>query len=105
VVAVPSRFEGFGAPALEAMAAGVPLLAADATALPWVVREGGRLVPPGDVTAWADALADLVDDRAARERLAVAGRERARTFTWHRSGTALAAGYRRALAADEDGAP
>ncbi len=105
VVAVPSRFEGFGAPALEAMAAGVPLLAADATALPWVVRDGGRLVPPGDVAAWAGALADLVDDPVARERLSAAGRARAGAFTWDRSATALAAGYRRALVADEDGAP
>lgn len=95
-VAVPSRFEGFGAPALEAMAAGAPLVAADATALPWVVGDGGLLVPPGDVEAWAAALASLVDDPVQRLRWAAAGRERARAFSWERAAAALADGYRRA---------
>lgn len=103
VVAVPSRFEGFGAPALEAMAAGRPLVAADATALPWVVGDGGRLVAPGDITAWVDALAAVVDEPAEQERLADAGRARAAAFTWERTAQALAAGYRRAFAMGEDG--
>jgi alpha-1,3-rhamnosyl/mannosyltransferase len=96
VVAVPSRFEGFGAPALEAMAAGVPVVAADATALPWTVGDGGLLVEPGDVEAWAKALATVVDDPAEQERLQIAGRAQAATFTWDRAGAALADGYRRA---------
>jgi glycosyltransferase involved in cell wall biosynthesis len=103
VVAVPSRFEGFGAPALEAMAAGVPVLAADATALPWVVGEAGVLAPPGDEEAWADALTSLLDDPAERRRRSAAGRARAATFGWDRAGRALLAGYHRALGADEDG--
>jgi len=102
VVAVPSRFEGFGAPALEAMAGGRPLVAADATALPWVVGDGGVLVPPGDVAAWADALAAVVDDPARQAELSAAGLVRSRHFTWARSGQALAAGYRRAAAIGED---
>ncbi|QXC61433.1 glycosyltransferase family 4 protein [Aquihabitans sp. G128] len=104
-VAVPSRFEGFGAPALEAMAAGAPLVAADATALPWVVGDGGLLVPPGAVDAWAEALAGVLDDPVESERLRAAGRARAATFTWDRAATALEAGYRAALVASEDGAP
>ncbi|MEZ5177750.1 MAG: glycosyltransferase [Acidimicrobiales bacterium] len=103
-VAVPSRFEGFGAPALEAMAAGSPLVAADATALPWVVDDGGLLVPVGDAAAWAEALARLLDDPAERARLAAAGRQRAASFSWDRAGRALAAGYRQAVAVGEDGA-
>ena len=103
VVAVPSRFEGFGAPALEAMAAGAALVAADATALPWVVDDGGLLVPPGDEAAWADAIGRLLDDPHERRRLAEAGRARAATFSWARAGRALASGYRRALAVGEDG--
>ncbi|MBX3285551.1 MAG: glycosyltransferase family 4 protein [Actinobacteria bacterium] len=103
-VAVPSRFEGFGAPALEAMAAGSPLVAADATALPWVVDDGGLLVPVGDDAAWAEALARLLDDPAERARLAAAGRQRAASFSWDRAGRALAAGYRQAVAVGEDGA-
>lgn len=102
VVAVPSRFEGFGAPALEAMASGTPLVAADATALPWVVGDAGRLVRPGDTAAWADALAQVLDDPAEQQRMAAAGRERAVTFNWQRAGAALVAGYRRALATGED---
>ncbi|CAN5687865.1 glycosyltransferase family 1 protein [soil metagenome] len=102
-VAVPSRFEGFGAPALEAMAAGAPLVAADATALPWVVGDGGLLVPPGDIDAWTAALARVVDDPAEGRRLAAVGRARAATFTWERAGRALEAGYRRVDAASDDG--
>ncbi len=96
VVAVPSRFEGFGAPALEAMAAGAPLVAADATALPWVVGDGGLLVAPGVVDDWVGALASLLDDPEARSRWAAAGRVRARAFSWGRAAAALADGYRRA---------
>lgn len=97
VVAVPSRFEGFGAPALEAMAAGAPLVAADATALPWVVGDGGILVPPGDVAAWTTALASVLDDGERAGSLAAAGRARAAAFGWDRAATALAVGYRAAL--------
>lgn len=103
-VAVPSRFEGFGAPALEAMAAGVPLVAADATALPWVVGDGGLLVEPGDVAGWAAALSRVVDDPDEARRLSAAGRLRAAHFTWERAGAELIAGYRQALRVGEDGA-
>ncbi len=101
-VAVPSHFEGFGAPALEAMSAGAPLVAADASALPWVVGDGGLLVPAGDVHAWAAALARVVDDPTEQARLAAAGRARAGTFTWERAAEALAAGYRRGASMGED---
>ncbi len=96
VVAVPSRFEGFGAPALEAMAAGTAVVVADATALPWVVGDAGIRVPPGDVTAWTDALTRLLDDPEERRSRVTAGRARAATFTWDRTATALAAAYRQA---------
>lgn len=103
VVAVPSRFEGFGAPALEAMAWGVPLVAADATALPWVVGDGGLLVEPGDVDGWAAAIGRVVDDPSEARRLSAAGRDRAARFTWARAGAELVAGYRQALRVGEDG--
>lgn len=97
-VAVPSHFEGFGAPALEAMAAGVPLVAADATALPWVAGDAALLVPVGDVAGWAEALAALLDDpRLVRERGA-AGRARSAAFGWGRAADALLRAYRRAAA-------
>ncbi len=102
-VAVPSRFEGFGAPALEAMAAGVPVVASDATALPWVIGDGGLLVGAGDVEGWTAALASVLDAPATAERLATAGLRQARKFTWQRSGLALVDAYRQGLATNEDG--
>jgi glycosyltransferase involved in cell wall biosynthesis len=62
VLAFPSRYEGFGLPVLEAMTMGTPVVVADATALPEVVGEGGVLVRPGDVAAWAEALLAVLDD-------------------------------------------
>src|SRR5690606_27214185 len=77
VVAVPSRYEGFGVPLVEAMSRGRPLVAADATAIPEVVGDAAELVPPGGVTEWARALADLLGDPARRAELGERGRRRA----------------------------
>lgn len=81
---MPSRFEGFGLAAAEAMAAGVPLIASSAGSLPEVVDapRGGMLVPPGDPRALATATSHLLDDPARREALSVSARESARRFTW-----------------------
>ncbi|WP_426573318.1 glycosyltransferase family 4 protein [Aquihabitans sp. McL0605] len=101
VVAVPSRFEGFGAPALEAMAAGVPVVVADATALPWVVGSAGLKVRPGDIGQLAGALARVLDEPAVHATLAAAGRVRAAHFSWDVAAQDLAAGYRAAAAMGE----
>jgi len=81
---MPSRFEGFGMVAAEAMAAGVPLVAAAAGSLPEVVDapNGGVLVPPGDARALADAVEALLDDPARRETLSASARISARRFRW-----------------------
>jgi alpha-1,3-rhamnosyl/mannosyltransferase len=97
VVAVPSRYEGFGLPAAEAMAYGVPVLAADATAIPEVVGDTGVLVAADDVSGWAEALADLLDDDPRRAALAAAGQARAATFSWAANAAAMASVYRSAL--------
>lgn len=78
-VLVPSRLEGFGYVAAEAMACGKPVIAFDNTALPEVVRDGqtGLLVPTGDVEALAAACRRLAADPALAARLGVAARERA----------------------------
>jgi glycosyltransferase involved in cell wall biosynthesis len=75
LLAVPSHWEGFGLVAAEALAAGVPVVAADASSLPEIVRDGreGLLVPPGDVAALSAALIRLGADPAERERLGAAG--------------------------------
>jgi alpha-1,3-rhamnosyl/mannosyltransferase len=93
----PSRYEGFGAPVVEAMAAGLPVIAADATALPEVVGAGGLLVDPDDPAAWAEAISLVLDHPEEAALLQAAGRARAATFTTARSATALVRAYGRAL--------
>jgi len=78
LLAVPSRYEAFGLVALEAMLSGVPVIASRTGGLVEVVEDGGRLVPPENPGALAEAVLELISDDAARERLALAGRERAR---------------------------
>ena len=89
----PSRYEGFGAPLIEAMALGCPVIASDSTCIPAIVGDAGLVLPlVGD--AWADAL-----DRVRRDRATMvsAGLQRAATFTARASGAALAAVYTAAL--------
>jgi glycosyltransferase involved in cell wall biosynthesis len=93
----PSRFEGFGAPALEAMAHGCPVIAADATATPEVVQDGGRLVSPDNAEEWCRAMCDLIEDEQLRSDYSKRGVERAREFTWERSAETLENAYMYAL--------
>ena len=95
--AVPSRYEGFGLPALEAMARGCPVVASNATSLPEVVGAAGVLVPVGAVDAWAEVLVSLATDPDRRSELAARGRERAEGFTWRGSAHAHAAAYSAAV--------
>ena len=88
VATVASRSEGFGLPALEALAHGTPLIASDATSLPEVVGDAGLLVPPDHPAAWATAILDLLGDDAARAELARRGPARAARFTWSASADA-----------------
>lgn len=78
VFCLPSRQEGFGIVFLEAMAAGLPIVAARAAAVPELVRDGecGILVPVSDAPALAAALGGLLDDPGERHRLGEAGRRR-----------------------------
>jgi glycosyltransferase involved in cell wall biosynthesis len=89
----PSEYEGFGAPVVEAMALGTPVIAADQPAVAEVVGDAG-IVLPRDSDAWAGALDDV---GARRKELVAAGRRRSADFTAARSGAALAVAYRRAL--------
>jgi glycosyltransferase involved in cell wall biosynthesis len=82
-LAMPSVYEGFGLPVLEAMASGTPVVAADRAALPEVCGGAAILAHPDDPDAFADAL--LRATGPERERLVAAGRERASQFTWERS--------------------
>jgi glycosyltransferase involved in cell wall biosynthesis len=99
----PSRYEGFGLPALEAMSLGTPVLAADAASLPEVVDDAGRLIDPDDVDAWGEAMLRLLHDGDERERLIAAGHERVGAFSWAATARATLAAYRDAAEGDEAG--
>ena len=93
----PSRFEGFGAPVLEAMARGCPVIAANATALPEVVEDAGRLISPDNVDQWTDAMDELLTDDETRKSFMKAGVERASLFTWEHAAGVLEDAYRHVL--------
>jgi glycosyltransferase involved in cell wall biosynthesis len=88
VLALPSLYEGFGLPLLEAMSEGVPALAGAAGALPGLAAEAALLVDPLDVEAIADGLGRLLEDSSLRRRLSAAGRERAAGFSWEAAAAA-----------------
>jgi glycosyltransferase involved in cell wall biosynthesis len=84
-LAFPSLHEGFGLPALEAMACGAPVLTSNTSSLPEVVGEAGLLVDPLDTDAIAAGLAHLADDADLRRELGQRGSVRASGFTWERA--------------------
>jgi glycosyltransferase involved in cell wall biosynthesis len=101
VAVVPSLYEGFSLPAVQAMACGVPLVATTAGALPEVVGrhgETGLMVRPGDPGELAAALERALGDSALRERLSLAGRARVvDKFTWLRTAEGVTREYRRVM--------
>jgi glycosyltransferase involved in cell wall biosynthesis len=98
VFAYPSVYEGFGIPPLEAMAAGVPVVATDAGGIPEAVGPAALLVPVGDGDALAAALVTALGDEGERARLVAAGREQVTRFSWARCADGFEALYRDAAA-------
>ncbi len=103
VVAYPSLEEGFGLPALEALACGAALVTTTGSAMEEVVGGAAVLVRPRDPEALAGAIERLVVDRAGRERLRAAGPPRAAEFTWAASVDQHLVAYERASAGSRTG--
>lgn len=105
VLAYPSLYEGFGLPPLQAMAAGVPVVATAAGAVPEVVGDGAWLVPSGDGDALAARLVESLDGGEAVDALVARGRARATDFSWERCADGLVGLYRDAAAARDSVVP
>jgi glycosyltransferase involved in cell wall biosynthesis len=85
VFAFPSLDEGFGMPVLEAMAAGLPVVTSNRSALPEVAGDAAMLIDPEDASALTEALGKLTCDQELRSRLIAAGAARAARFSWERT--------------------
>jgi glycosyltransferase involved in cell wall biosynthesis len=94
VLAYPSLYEGFGFPPLQAMRAGVPVVATRAGSVPEVVGDGALLVDPGDADGLAAALERCLVDGAARRDLVAAGSAWVARFSWESCGAGLEQLYR-----------
>lgn len=98
VMAVPSLYEGFSLPTVEALACGTPVVASRAGALPETVGDAARLVTPGDVGELTDALGALLDDPAERARLAAVGLARVEErYSWTSVAAATVTAYETAI--------
>ena len=96
VAVVPSLYEGFSLPAIEAMACRVPLVATRAGAIPEVVGDAAVLVPPRDAGALATAIGSLLDDKSRRVELGADGRRRVlKQFTWEATASRTVEVYER----------
>lgn len=99
IAVVPSLYEGFGLPAGEAMACGVPVISTTGGALPEVVGDAGVSVPTADAVALENAIRDLLADDEKRIALGLAGRARIqKLFSWQKVATELTAYYRKVIA-------
>jgi len=99
VAICPSLYEGFGLPAGEAMACGVPVISSNGGALPEVVGDAGIIVPKKDADALADAIAALLDDPERQEKMAAEGRARIEaTFSWQAVARELTQYYEKMIA-------
>jgi glycosyltransferase involved in cell wall biosynthesis len=93
VLIFPSLYEGFGLPVLEAMAAGVPVVTSNTTALPEAAGQAALLVNPQDVSALTRAIKQILEDSSLRAELQFAGRQQAANFSWQTTAQAVSQIY------------
>ncbi len=97
VFVLPSFYEGFGLPALEAMACGVPVLVSNRASLPEVVGDAGKVFDPDRVDALSELLYNTLKNRDLRKEMSKRGSERARQFSWKRTAQETVGVYERVL--------
>jgi glycosyltransferase involved in cell wall biosynthesis len=98
IAVVPSVYEGFGIPAVEAMACGVPLITTSGGALPEVVGDAAMIVPPADAAALTKAIAFLFNNSDQRKKYSQAGLERVNSvFSWPKAAQEVVDVYREAI--------
>ncbi len=98
IAVVPSLYEGFGLPAAEAMACGVPLISTSGGALPEVVGDAGIIVPPADANALAKEIIFLLNNSEQRKKMAQAGIDRVDSiFNWTKAAGDMVEVYREAI--------
>ncbi len=98
IAVVPSLYEGFGIPAAEAMASGVPLISTSGGALPEVVGDAGIIVPPANTKALANAIVHLLNSPEERKKYAQAGLARVSSvFSWKKAAEEVTGVYREAI--------
>lgn len=94
---LPSFYEGFGLPALEAMHCGCPVISSNRSSLPEVVGEAAIQLDPEDITGWAEAMLLLLNSKAERQRLVTLGYEQAKKFSWRKTAEATLHVYERSM--------
>jgi glycosyltransferase involved in cell wall biosynthesis len=93
LLAYPSLYEGFGLPALEGLAAGIPVVTSNISSLPEVAGDAAALVDPSSVEQLATAIDAVLSDDKYREWLRHAGKEQARKFSWENTASLTYAAY------------
>jgi glycosyltransferase involved in cell wall biosynthesis len=97
----PSYYEGFGLPVLEAMEAGIPVLAAKTQALVEIAENAAIFADPKSSDAFAEEISELINDKKLRKQLVKKGRSHVKKFSWEKAANQTLASYKKALQSNE----